>query len=122
MTTRPTTSKLRVTVQDDGGRAKILLMDGPTPVGMASVPWTTYRQLVTSITGFVTIEARAHVARHLAESIWRDAVIACKEDAERAMRLLEDIGWTQSTVDRYADEISRRLLDALLERLPGEMR
>lgn len=112
------TTRWRIDVRDDAGRAKILLLDGGNPVGMASVSWASYRQLISALVGMVTVDARAIVAKYLAERIWQDAQRASDNSTELAMTRLAQLGWTQATVDAYADEITRQLLDQLLARLP----
>lgn len=111
-------SRWRLTLHDDGGRAKLTLLDGESPLGVLSLPWLSYRRLVVSILETITRETRSALAKSLGEKLWIDAQRIWHDSPELAMQKLTEFGWTQSKVDEYADELMKHLLDRFTSFMP----
>ncbi len=97
-----TTTKWKLTVRDENGRARIHLLDGGAQVvGVASVAWHEYEKLTRQL---ITLVLNAS----------RDS----ENSTELAMKKLAELGWTQETVDRYSDALARTIAQTLTGSLP----
>lgn len=108
--------KLRVN-SSELGQARITVMDLGTPIGLINMPVHDYAQIVRRITQFVYQNSKEVIARSLEEYIWTDAVSKYM-DTERAKEKMLEFGWTREKIETYADELSKNIVQKLIEFLP----
>lgn len=113
------TTKWKLTVKDENGRARIHLLDGGAQVvGVASVAWHEYEKLTRQLIALVLNASRDTIRDHLGKMMWDDAQRVSENSTELAMKKLADLGWTQETVDRYSDALARTIAQTLAGSLP----
>jgi len=113
------TTKWKMTVKDEDGRARIHLHDAQGQVvGVASVAWHEYEKLSRQIIQLVLTTSRSVINDCLGKMMWDDAQRVSENSTELAMKKLAELGWTQETVDRYSDALARMIAQTLAGSLP----
>ena len=108
----------KVKVLDDNGRVKILLLDGQSPVAMASMTWADYANLSREVFTFVLGLVYMSISKKLPEIIWQHAQLASDNSAELAKERLTKLNFNGQTIDQFAAELAREAVQALIDRMP----
>lgn len=113
------TTKWKLTVRDEAGRARIHLTDGSAQVvGVASIAWHEYEKLTRLVIQHVLATSRETIKDHLGKMIWEDAQRVSENSSELAMKKIADLGLTQETFDRYGDALARMIAQSIASSLP----
>ncbi len=117
-------SRWKIKIQDDVGRARIIILDGPNTIGVITMPWRDYALAIRSLLGLVKTTSNDSINRALGDKLWRDAQENAplgENSAELAMQKLKDFGWNEQKVQMFADHLTRILIEDLAELLPEHL-
>lgn len=112
------TNRWRIKVQDDLGRARVVLTDGQNVIGVVTMTWTDYMMLCRSLIHFVIATSKQSIEKTLGDRIWADAQRIFDNSPELAKAKLIEFGWNADMVTSYADQMSKQLADMLVGFLP----
>jgi hypothetical protein len=111
--------RLDVKVQDDAGRARVLVLDGTKVLGMINVPWGDYAEISRRLFTFVLNITFDVVNKRLGDMLWTHAQLVSDHSAELAKKRLADLEFTTKTIERFSEELSKSIVEALIERMPA---
>lgn len=105
---------------DGPGRARLVLLKNGQTETIVNLAWSDYADMCRQLANTALGDVLTTVEKHLGEIVWREAQRACGDDAELAKERLKGLGWTEATVKRIAEELSTKVAQRLVDRLPDQ--
>ncbi len=111
-------SRWSLKVQDDLGRARLVFLDGPNPIGIITIPWPDYIMICRQLTQFLLNTSRENIKQALHTRLFKDAIRVFDGSPQLAEQKLLEFGWKPEMINSYADDLSRQLVQQILQFMP----
>jgi hypothetical protein len=107
-----------IKVQDDVGRARLIVLDGQNTIGVMTIPWADYIMITRQFTQFLLNTSRDNIKGALHARLYQDAIRIFDGSPQLAEQKLLEFGWNPEMIDSYADELSRQFVQQILQYMP----